>query len=81
MRWSEKGPADGSPTWKADDEEDDRRKIDRAVPEARRKNLTIRMACFSEEEARGLKYYAKNKYPDVSFQFTWLVFFDPSREP
>lgn len=77
MTWPKPLP----PTWRTDYEEDDRRKIDAAVPKARRKNLTIRMACFSEEEARALEYYAKNKYPDVSFQFTWLTFFDPSREP
>jgi len=57
---------------------DDYCKIDAAVPVARKKNLTIRMACFSEEEARALEDYAKNKYPDVSFQFTWLTFFDPN---
>lgn len=58
-------------------EEDDRRRIDKGVPRARREKLTICMRCFNKEEADTLRAYALSKYPDVSFHFTWLEFQSP----
>lgn len=56
-------------------DEENRRKLDRAVPRARAQNLIIKMACFNKQEADGLHRYATATYPDVEFAFTWLVFY------
>lgn len=59
-----------------DADEDNRRRIDLAIPDIRSFNQILRVQCVNKMEADDLQEYVKMNHPDMveQVQFTWLTF-------